>query len=127
MSNERPLGPGSVTIDGERYPTDTFEYDGERFTLRAISVDEGDECWDAALGADGKFNNRLNSRLLLVKSLVEPGGITVDQVGKWGGKKYVTLMRHFDALNNLPEANPTPAAGSAAPTSPSGGEPSLTA
>lgn len=129
MAGKRPLGPGSMTIDGERYATDTFEYDGTTYTLRELSVDEGDEIWDAAQSPvdpskpDGamKFNSRFNSRALLARSLVEPTA-TVEQIGKWGGKKYVSLMRHFDRLNNVSEENPTPAAGSAAPTSPVGGD-----
>lgn len=119
----KKLGPGSVTIDGERYATDTFEFDGTTYTLRELSVDEGDAIWDAAQNQDKTLNARLNTRLLLQKSITEPS-VTLDQVGKFGGKKYVTLMRHFDALNTVPEENPTPPAGSAGPTSPSGGEPS---
>ena len=133
MTNERPLGHGSITIDGERYATDTFDFDGERYTLREISVDEGDEIWDAASSPvdpakpDGpmKLNARFNSRALLARSIVEPA-TSVEKIGKWGGKKYATLMRHFNGLNNEPEENPTPAAGSAAPTSPAGGDESPT-
>lgn len=129
MANTRKLGPGSVEIEGERYTTDTFEYDGTRYTMRELSVDEGDDIWDSAQepadiknpSAGTKLNNRLNSRLLLSKSLVEPSA-NVDAVGKWGGRKYVTLMRHFDALNTVPVENPTVPAGSAGPMSPAGGE-----
>lgn len=128
MANERPVGHGKIRIGDDSYETDTFEYDGERFTLRELSVDEGDEIFDAASSpldpknptGPTKFNGRFNSRSLLAASMVEPTA-TVDQVGKWGGKKYVTFMRHFEALNNAPEENPTPAAGSAAPTSLAGG------
>jgi hypothetical protein len=116
------IGPGSVEIDGERYATDTFVYDGTTYTMRELSVDEGDDIWDAAQKPDKTVDNRLNSRLLLAKSLVEPV-VSVEQVGKWGGRKYVTLMRHFDGLNTVPVENPTPPAGSAGPTSPAGGEP----
>lgn len=123
MPDERPLGPGTIRIGDETYATDTFEYGGERYTMRELSVDEGDACWDAAQNPDKTVNNRLNSRMLLSTALVEPTA-TVDQVGKWGGKKYVTLMRHFDKLNTVPEENPTPPAGSAGQTSPAGGAPS---
>lgn len=127
MTSKAKLGAGNITIEGERYSTDTFEYDGVVTVMRELSVDEGDAIWDAAQEPDPKdktatrTNNRLNSRMLLSKSLVEPS-VTVDQVGKWGGKKYVTFMRHFDGLNTVSEPNPTLPGGSPEPTSPSGGE-----
>ncbi len=133
MANERPLGPGKITIDDQRLSTVTFEYDDERFTLRELSVDEGDDIFDAAQtpvdpknpNGPMRFNGRFNSRSLLAASMVEPTA-TVDQIGKWGGKKYVTFMQYYEGLNTIPEANPTGAAGSAAPTSPAGGEPTPT-
>lgn len=134
MTTKRAVGPGTVEIDGEKYGSNTFEYDGDRYTMRELSVDEGDEIWDAAQepidirnpASGTKTNGRMNSRMLLARALVEPI-VTVDQVGKWGGRKYVTLMREFDRLNTVPEANPTQPAGSAGLTSPAGGAPSPTA
>src|SRR5690348_9515720 len=115
------LGPGSIEIDGERYGTFVFEFDGERHTVRELSVDQFDEANEAATGPEGKFNGSLQTRILLSKALVEPTK-TPDQVGKFGNRKYLTVLRHFNDLNSLPPANPTPPAGSAGPTSPAGGE-----
>lgn len=119
----KKAGPGTVQIDDETYLTDTFEFDGTTFTMRELSVDEGDDIWEAAQNPDKTTNNRLNTRMLLAKSVIEPV-VTVDQVGKWGGRKYTTMLRHFNRLNSIDEANPTPPAGSAGPTPPAGGEPS---
>jgi len=121
-SKTNGLGPGSVEIDGERYGTFTFEIDGARMTVREISVDEGDDAAETATGPDKQINGRLNSRLLLAKSIVEPV-TSVEQVGKFGNRKYLAVLRHFNDLNSLPAENPTTPAGSAGPTSPAGGEP----
>jgi len=112
------LGAGSIVVDGEHYATDTFELDGQRYTMRELSVDEGDDIWDAAQApVDPKnpsgpkeVNTRLNTRLLMAKALVDPV-TTADQVGKWGGRKYTLMLRKFNALNAIPEDNPTPPAG----------------
>lgn len=116
------LGAGSIDIDGEKLATETFEFEGERFTVRELTIDEGDDILDAATDDKGKVNGRLNTRMLLAKALTDPVK-TVEQVGKFGGRKYLTILRSFNKLNSLPIANPTLPAGSAEPTSPDGGEP----
>lgn len=133
MVKETLLGPGSVVVDGETYATETLDFGGTYFTLRELSVDEGDDIFEAAqepidpkdLSKGTKTNNRLNTRLLLAKSITEPA-TSADQVGKWGGRKYTTMLRAFNKLNSIEEANPTPPAGSAGPTSPAGGDASPT-
>jgi hypothetical protein len=117
------LGPGTIEIEGERYATETFEYDGTRYTVRELSADEGDEIYDASKDAKGEFNGRLNTRMLLSKGLVEPV-TTIDGIGKFGSRKYSMVLRNWNKVNTLDEANPTPPAGSAEPTPPAGGEPS---
>lgn len=120
---KRALGAGTVIVDDEKYATSTFDYQGERFTIRELSTDEGDDIAEAATGPgpDFKFNARLNTRLLLVKALIDPE-ISVDRLGKFPGPKYLTILRAFNTLNSLPEANPTAPAGSAEPASPATGE-----
>lgn len=126
-------GRGTTVIDGESYATETFEFDGTMFTLRELSVDEGDDIWEASqepidakdTSKGLKLNTRLNTRLLISKALLTPQ-ITVDQVGKWGGRKYTAVLRHFNSLNSIDEENPTLPAGSAEPTSPDGGDASPT-
>lgn len=115
------LGAGSIEIDGERYATHAFDIDGTRYTVRELSVDEGDDAADASTDDKGKFNTRLNTRMLLAKSIVEPTA-TVGQVGKFGSRKYLAVLQQFNRLNSLPVEVPTLPAGSAEPTSPDGGE-----
>ncbi len=129
MTTKAKTGRGSVEIDGERLATDTFEFDGETYTLRELSTDEGDEIYDASQepidvkdAAKGtKTNFRTQTRMLLARSITEPS-TSPDRIGKWGGRKYTTVLRHFNLLNSISEENPTPPAGSAGPTSPDGGE-----
>lgn len=122
MSKSNGLGPGTIEIDGEKLATNTFELDGEKFTVRELLQDENDDIWDASLGADGKVNTRLNTRMALSKGLVTPAK-SADEIGKFGTRKYGLILREFNRLNTIPAANPTPPAGSAGPTSPSGGAP----
>jgi hypothetical protein len=125
---DKKNGLGSIEIDGESYATSTFEVGGQRFVTRELSMDEFDDAAEAATqpqkDKDGNpvINNRLNNRLLLAKSIVEPP-TTVEKLGKFGNVKYLTILQHFNKLNSLPESNPTSPAGPAGPTSPDGGEP----
>ena len=73
--------------------------------LRQTTVDEGDEAWDAAYDESSKkFNGRLNSRMNLAASIIEPP-TSVDDMGSWSGVKYLALQRAYDELNTLPEAD----------------------
>lgn len=123
MTNQRALGPGTIELDDEIYGTLTLEVGGKRYTVRELSVDEGDEALEGARQPDKSINDTLNTRLLLAKAIVEPA-TSVAQIGKFGSQKYVAILRAFNTLNTLPEANPTPAGGSPAQTSPDGGAPS---
>lgn len=133
MTDKAKAGRGTITIEGERLVTETFSFDGDLYTLRELTTDEGDEAWDAAQepidpkkpDAGTKINGRLNTRFLLAKALVEPV-TSPERVGKWGGRKYTTVLQVFNRLNSIEDANPTPPAGSAGPTSPAGGESSPT-
>lgn len=125
MTEKTKMGRGTITIDGERLATETFSFDGDTYTMRELNADESDEAWDAAQNPDKTVNGRLNSRLLLARSLVAPT-VTADGAGKWGNRKYTVLLGHFNRLNSIDEANPTPPAGSAGPTPPAGGESSPT-
>lgn len=119
------IGPGSMDVDGEMLGTFTFEMDGTRHTVRELTVDEGDDAWEAAKGPDGKVNDRLNTRMLLSKAMVSPT-TSAEAIGKFGNRKYQMVLREFNKLNSLPLTNPTLPAGSAGLTSPDGGEPSPT-
>ncbi len=120
---KKTAGRGSVTIGERTYATDTFEFEGITFTLRELSADEADDIWDTSQNPDKSLNNRLNTRFLLAKSMLEPV-TTAEQMGTFGGRTFGTILRHFNALNTIDELNPTPPAGLAGPTPPAGGEPS---
>ena len=122
----KAAAPKTVTIDGEEMETLTVEYGGVAYTLRELSVEEGDAIDALSENQTPRVANRLMMRAMLEKSIIEPK-VTMDQIGRWSGKKYVALSRAFNKLNTIPEENPTPPAGSAGPTSPDGGEPSPTA
>ena len=80
-------------------------YIGTTYRIRQITVDEGDENYDAAMNEKtGKFNGRLNSRLNLAASIVSPS-TSIDDMGKWPGAKLVTLLRVWDELNLLKDAD----------------------
>lgn len=107
---DRKMGPGTIEIDGEILGTDTFKIGDTIYTVRELTVDEGDAIAEAAKDDKGVVQDRLNTRMLLAKAIIEPPTV-VDQVGKWGGRKFVTIMRAFNTLNSLPVENPTPPAG----------------
>lgn len=90
----------SIEIDGETYETTSVDYRGAEYVLRELSVTENDDIETAATDKDGKFNGRLNLRLSLATSIVSPP-TTADQIGKWGGKKYVLMSRAFNKLNTI--------------------------
>ena len=100
--------------------TKTVTYKGVEYTIRELTIDENDAIDDAGKDAKGATNDRLVSRLSLSKAIVDPM-TSVDDIGKWGGKKYLTILRAFNEVNTLPVANPTLPDGSNAPTSPVGG------
>jgi hypothetical protein len=120
--------PNTVTIDGEEYETLTVEYKGKKYVLRELNVDENDEIETASTDAKGTFNGKLNLRLCLVKSIVSPP-TGMDDLGKWSGKKYLTMSRAFNKLNALQEdaeGNDSALPSSAGPTSPTSGDDSPT-
>jgi hypothetical protein len=89
-----------VTIDGEEYETADVVYGDKVYTLRELSVDEQDEIEDSATDKEKVLNGRLNLRLSLQKAIVSPP-TGVDDIGKWGGKKYLIMSRAFNKLNSL--------------------------
>jgi hypothetical protein len=82
-----------------------LSYDGVTYRVRQTTVDEGDENYDAAYNEKTqRFNGRLNSRLNLAAAIVSPP-TSIDDMGKWSGHKLVTLLRGWDELNLLKEAD----------------------
>lgn len=92
----------TIEIDGEVYDTEPVVYKGTRYVLRELGVDEDDNLAEASTDKDGKFNGRLHLRMSLAAAIIEPK-TSIDDIGKWPGKKYVALSRAFNRLNTIPE------------------------
>jgi len=82
-----------------------LEYDGVTYRIRQNTVQEGDDNYDAAYDEKmQRFNGRLNSRLNLSAAIVSPS-TSIDDMSKWSGHKLVTLLRGWDELNLLKDAD----------------------
>lgn len=93
------------TLPDGRPFSDIFLAEGKVYRLTRIFVSESDAAWDAAQGPeDGKFNWRLNNRLQLASSIVQPT-TTIDDMDKLTAVELSALLRAFDDLNNLPPAD----------------------
>jgi hypothetical protein len=104
MAN-KTAAPEAYGTDDNGLAWKDVDYNGTTYRVRQITVTEGDENWDAAQNEKtGKFNNRLNSRLNLAVGIVSPP-TSIDDMGKWPGAKLVTLLRVFDDLNYLKDAD----------------------
>ena len=102
MAEKKATAPTYVTIDGEEYETTEVTAGSKTYTLRELSVKENDDIEDASQNPDKTFNGRLNLRLCLSASIVSPK-TTVDDIGKWPGKRYLILSRAFNSVNSLSE------------------------
>ena len=102
MAEKKVAAPTYVTIDGEEYETTEVAAGSKTYVLRELSVKENDDIEDASQNPDKTFNGRLNLRLCLAASIVSPK-TTVDDIGKWPGKCYLTLSRAFNRVNSLSE------------------------
>ena len=91
-------------VDDNGLRWEDVPYGDTTYRLREITVDESDAAFDAAQNPDKTFNARLNQRMLLVSSIMSPA-TALDDIGKWGGLKYLVLLRAFDRLNTLPPAD----------------------
>lgn len=81
-------------------------FGGTTYRLREITVEEGDMAFDAAYNPEkDTVNPRLRTRLEICSSLVSPAGLTVDDIGKWGKIKWLTLLTVYERLNALPAAD----------------------
>jgi len=103
---EKPSKIFSVTgTDENGLRWGELNYEGTTYRLRQVTVDEGDDAYDAAYNEQTqRFNGRLNSRLNLATSIVSPP-TSIDDMGKWAGAKLVTLLRAWDELNLLKDAD----------------------
>lgn len=80
-------------------------YLGTTYRIRQITVEEADTAWDAALDTKtDKLNWRFNNRLSLSTAIVSPA-TTIDQIEKWSNAKLGAMLRAFDVLNSLEDAD----------------------
>jgi hypothetical protein len=104
--------PASVTalnLPEPDYPGDTatWDYRGVHYVFREVTVEENDACIDAALSPDGNtINNRVMTRLLILKATVEPKGLTLTELVKLPYRAYEHIRELVNDLND-PERIPT--------------------
>jgi len=80
-----------------------LEFDGRRFKFRELSVKENDACIDAARMPDGTINGRINMRMMIAKSSVEPK-ITVDDLVGIPNRIYLRLAEFVNDINSIDDA-----------------------
>jgi hypothetical protein len=76
---------------------------GKPFKFRELSVLENDACIDAARQPDGMINGRINMRLMIAKSSVDPK-ITVDDISKLPNRIYLQLAEFVNEVNSIDDA-----------------------
>lgn len=100
--------PGDVTAsgtlpDGRPY-NDVFLGEGRTYRITRIWVSESDDAYDKSENPDGTINGRLNGRLQVAASIVEPK-TTIDDFEKITAFDLEVLFRAFNRLNLLPRAD----------------------
>lgn len=106
-AEEKPFDPfppveKGVTDEGLRW--ERVRIFGTVFQIREITVTEEDEAMDAADNGDDTWNNRLQSRMNIAASIMEPP-TTVDDIAKWPGLKLRSVRFVFNRVNSLPPAD----------------------
>jgi hypothetical protein len=80
-----------------------LDLSGRKFTFRELSVAENDACIDAAREKDGTINGRINMRMAIAKSSVEPK-ITVDDLAKLPNRVYLRFAEFVNDINSYDDA-----------------------
>lgn len=86
----------------------TLDVDGRPFVFRELSVKENDACIDAARQPDGDINGRINMRMMIAKSSVDPK-ITVDDLAGLPNRVYLKLAEFVNEINSIDDAVEPPA------------------
>jgi len=76
-----------------------LDLNGHPFKFRELSVAESDSILDASRLPDGGINGRLNMRMTIVKSAVEPK-LTVDDLAKIPNRIYLKMAEFVNDLNS---------------------------
>lgn len=101
--------PTPIRPPDETYPGQQVEWDfrGTHYVFREVTVEENDACLDAAMNPDGNtINNRTMTRLLILKSTVEPKGFSIKDLV---GLPYRAYQHIVDLVNDLNDADKIPA------------------
>ena len=85
------------------FATRDLDIEGHIFSFRELSVAENDACIDAARNDDGTINGRINMRMMIAKSSVEPK-ITVDDIAKVPNRIYLKMAEFVNEVNALDDA-----------------------
>lgn len=85
------------------FATKTLSVNGHDFTFKELSVKESDSALDGAKREDGSIDGRLNMRLLIAKSAVEPK-IGVDDIAKMPNRVYIKFAEFVNDLNSIDDA-----------------------
>ena len=86
----------------------TLDIDGRPFVFRELSVKENDACIDAARQEDGDINGRINMRMMIAKSSVDPK-ITIDNLSNLPNRVYLKLAEFVNDINSIDDAVEPPA------------------
>lgn len=76
---------------------------GRDLVFRELSVKESDACIDAARKPDGTFDGRINMRMIIAKSSVDPK-ISVDDIAKMPNRIYLRIAEFVNALNSIDDS-----------------------
>lgn len=80
-----------------------LEINGRKLVFRELSVAENDQCIDAAREKDGTINGRLNMRMAIAKSSVDPK-ISMDDLAKFPNRVYLRIAEFVNDINSYDDA-----------------------
>jgi hypothetical protein len=78
----------------------TVTVSGKKFKFRELSVQENDDCADAAKKADGTIDGRVMMRMMIINSSMEPK-LTTKQLAKMPQRAYIRIYDVVNELNTL--------------------------
>jgi hypothetical protein len=103
VTHPTPIRPPEEAYPGQ---TDEWTFRGIHYVFREVTVEENDACLDAAINPDGNtINNRTMTRLLILKSTVEPRGFSLQDLVKLPFRAYQHIV---DIVNDLNDSEKIP-------------------
>lgn len=80
------------------------EIGGTKFVVRELSVQENDDCIEAARKEDGQVDGRIMMRLMVTKSVVSPE-LNADLISKLPSRIYVKIAEAVNDVNSGEESD----------------------